>query len=384
MVDEAQGIAGGWVAEYEATLTAATGRKDVVDALHWLGEGRPLTAGAHVASLLPVLVEAADARLPGADAALRFAVRSALGSTLDTSADLVLTDTIIPPHEYGAALGAVVQRIPSGNLADISSAAVVAAQAQNSLVMETLALVAGLSWRDLQARSEARGVALPGEATSAWSMQQLQSAFAVIDDIVCGRGKPQLDGAIAARPVELLLKGSLGWAEIERLRIDGVPYETLLTQRDVGSAWSAHRNRSGAEISRLMACTVLEALYAEKVACWSMVGDAPVSKKFLAAQVGILSKPPGQLSIVTRGINGKARYAVLTAIARDGGTARKTGATLLKLPERFSVPAALVLIGTGWADRGESDDLVRAYGGRVYTEHTLADLAHLAGTVGGG
>ncbi|MGK3957669.1 hypothetical protein ACLKOZ_15935 [Arthrobacter sp. R4] len=69
---------------------------------------------------------------------------------------------------------------------------------------------------------------------------------------------------------------------------------------------------------------------------------------------------------------------MLVAIARDGGTARKTAATFLSLPESFALPAALVLVGTGWADRSESDKLVRAFGGRIYTEHTLQELAVLA------
>ena len=50
--------------------------------------------------------------------------------------------------------------------------------------------------------------------------------------------------------------------------------------------------------------------------------------------------------------------------------------------KKIVVPAVLVLFGTGWADRGESDDLVRAYGGRLYTEQTLDGLASLAASVG--
>ena len=117
---------------------------------------------------------------------------------------------------------------------------------------------------------------------------------------------------------------------------------------------------------------------------WSAEGDAAVAKSFLGSKAGVSGKPPGQLSVVTRGQDGAAGYAVLVAIARDGGTARKTAATLLQLPKKFTVPAVLVLFGTGWADRGESDDLVRAYSGRLYTEHTLTDLARLTASVGGG
>lgn len=128
---------------------------------------------------------------------------------------------------------------------------------------------------------------------------------------------------------------------------------------------------------------VLVALDKSAVNYWSSEGDEPVAKNFLGSKAGVSGRPPGQLSVVTRSSDGSAGYAVLVAVARDGGTARKTAATLLQLPAKFNVPAVLVLFGTGWADRGESDDLIRAYGGRVYTENTLTHLAAMAGAVRG-
>lgn len=367
--------------EHESTLLAATGRTDLVDAIHWIAEGRPVS-GVDGASILRAVVAAAGSGVRGADAALRTAVRSALRSTLDTSADLVLTDSIVPPHRYQAALATVARRTPSGTLSDITSATVMAAQIDDSLVIETLGLVAGLSWRDLQTRSQARGVPLPGNSQAAWNPSQVLGAFRVIDDIVRAQVEPQLAGAVAARPLELLLEGSGGWDVVEKLRTDGVDYGTLLAQRDVGGAWSAHRNRSNNEISKLMVRRVLSALDDQSVGYWSTEGNEAVAKSFLGGLAGVAGKPPGQLSVVTRGTDGAAGLAVLVAIARDGGTARKTAATLLQLPKKITVPAVLVLCGTGWADRGESDDLVRAYGGHLYTEQTLDGLASLAACVG--
>lgn len=368
--------------EHESALLAGTGRTDLVDALHWIAEGRPVL-GVDGARILTAVVAAADSGVRGADAALRTAVRSALRSTLDTSADLVLTDSIVPPHRYQAALANVARRTPSGTLSDITSATVLAAQADDPLVIETLGLVAGLSWRDLQARSQARGVSLPGDSQGSWNPSQVLGAFRVIDEIVRDQVEPQLVGAVAARPLELLLDGSVGWNAIENLRADGVGYGTLLAQRDVGSAWSAHRNRSNNEISKLMVRRVLSTLDDHGVRYWSTEGDEPVAKTFLGGRAGVAGKPPGQLSVVTRCADGAAGLAVLVAIARDGGTARKTAATLLQLPKKIGVPAVLVLFGTGWADRGESDDLVRAYGGRLFTEQTIDGLASLAACVGG-
>lgn len=154
-----------------------------------------------------------------------------------------------------------------------------------------------------------------------------------------------------------------------------------MAQRDVGSAWSAHRNRTNREISRLMVLRLLEALDAVGVSYWSTDGKHHVPKKFLAGKAMKQGKTLGQLSVVTRDSEGKGRYAVLIAVARDGGTARKSAATVLKLPERLVLPGVAVLLDAGWSERGESDDLVRAFAGRVYTERNLPDLAAMAAAV---
>ena len=288
-------------------------------------------------------------------------------------------------HRYQAALANVARRTRQEHSSTSQRTAVLAAQADDPLVIETLGLVAGLSWRDLQARSQARGLPLPGDSEGAWSPSQVTERLQGDR-----RHRVRSSRAPARRCRGRSARWSCswtvltGWGEVEKLRTGGVSYGTLLAQRDVGSAWSAHRNRSNNEISRLMVRRVLSALDDADVGYWSAEGDAAVAKSFLGRKAGVSGKPPGQLSVVTRGQDGAAGYAVLVAIARDGGTARKTAATLLQLPKRFTVPAVLVLFGTGWADRGESDDLVRAYGGRLYTEHTLTDLARLAAAVGGG
>lgn len=365
-------------------LLRATGRPSVRDALHWIEEGRSLTNAVNPSALLAALVAAADAGLVGADVALRVAVRSALRSTLDTSADLVLTDTITSPGLYQGALALVAEHTVTGTLADVTVSAVMAAQTSDPNVIVAFALVAGLSWRDLQDRAAAREVPLPGLPDRQWTSSQVRTAFAIIDEVVCGGVKPQIPGAVAARPLELLLEGRTGWESVEALRTHGVSYGTLLAQRDVGSAWSAHRNRTNTEISKLMIARVLGALDGQGVEYWSLEGTSPVTREVMARHAGAGSRPPGQLAAVTKRPGGQSGYAVLVAIARDGGTARKTAATLLNVPGQVKAPAALVLFGTGWAGRGESDGLVRAYEGRIFTEHNLDHLAELAATVGDG
>ena len=358
-------------------LLELTGRRDVVDALHWIAEGRPLVGGL-TDQVLMALVRATDSGLTGAGPALRTASRAALRSTLDTSADLVLTDTIVPASNYDRALEAVAVRTSTGTLSAINARAVGAAQAVDPLVIEALGLVAGLSWRDLGDRSAARGIPLPRASAGPWSPTQIQSAFTIVDEVVTGRVTPQLEGALGARPMELLLARATAWEDVESLRMQGVSYGTLLAQRDVGSAWSAHRNRTNNEISRLMVVRVLEELDRAGVRYWAIHGENPVPKTFLSGKVVRGTTAPGQLSVVTRRPGDEAGCAVLVAVARDGGTARKTAATLLKVPQTFEVPAALVVMGTGWADRSESDGLVRAFAGRVYTEHNLSAFAAMA------
>lgn len=369
----------GLLAVHRGPLLAATGRSDLSDALGWIAERRQMTGVIPTNRLLTALVAAADADLPHAKAALREASRSALSSDLDTSADLLSTDTIVPPYRYDKALADVAGCVATGSLEETTPGAVGAAQSANADVIETLGLVAGLSWRDLRDRAAERGMPLPTKAAARWQNSQIKAVFDIVDEVVTGRGQAQLVGAVAARPLELLLglQGT-GWAAVEALRTNRVTYGTLLAQRDVGSAWSAHRNRTNNEISRLMVVRLLEALDASGVTYWSTVGPNPVDKKFLAGKAVQRGRTLGQLSVVTRDAAGRPRYAVLIAVARDGGTARKSAATVLKLPAALMLPGVAVLLGTGWSERSESDDLVRAFEGRVYNERTLPDLAAMA------
>jgi len=362
--------------EHLQALFDATGRTTVSDALHWIAEQRQLRGRQD--RLLIALVAATESGLPQSAAALRVASRQALNSTLDTSADLLATSTITPPHQYQQALAAIVDRTTGGSLSTITVDAVGAAQNENPLVVEALALTAGLSYRDLQDRARARGTTLPGGSRQAWQHAQIRVAFEVINEVVQGIGTPQLEGAVAARPLELLLPKATGWEAIEALRSGGVSYGTLLAQRDVGSAWGAHRNRTNNEVSRLMVRHLLDALDSHGVAYWSTEGQTPMKKQYLADKAVSSGETPGQLTVVTRGSDGQGTLAVIVAVARDGGSARKSAATVLKLRNHLKLPGAAVLIGTGWAGRSESDALVRTFKGRIFNEHSLEDLAELA------
>jgi hypothetical protein len=364
-----------------SVLLAVTGRAGVGDALRWIAEHRSLRS-TPLHHLLDALVAAANGGLADADAALRVTVRRALSSAVDTSTDLLETDTIRPPKDYDDALAAIAGFTSTETLVGITADAVAAALRECAHVIEALGQVAGLAWRDLRDRVAARGTTLPRDPGGPWQMSQISAVCAVVDEVVRGVGTARLAGAVSARPLELLLNttGATGWAAVEELRKGGVSYGTLLAQRDVGGSWGAHRNRTASAVGKLVTTELLTALTAAEVTYWSTAGPKSdrVPTQFLAKHAARVGSVPGQLAVVARGDDGSARLAIFVAVARDGGTARKTGATLLKIPPELTIPGAVVLIGPGWAHRGESDDLVRAFEGRVFTDRTLSELAELA------
>jgi hypothetical protein len=66
-------------------------------------------------------------------------------------------------------------------------------------------------------------------------------------------------------------------------------------------------------------------------------------------------------------------YAVTFTLAKDGGSARKSGGTKIRMV-RPRVPVAIVALGPGWAQRRETADLVRSFAGAIFTELTLDAL----------
>ena len=171
----------------------------------------------------------------------------------------------------------------------------------------------------------------------------------------------QLEGAASARPIELMFGESeeVGWDAVSNLLHDGVGYETLLAQRAVGGAWLSHRQATAGHIPALIADEV----------CTAMEG-AGLQLRRGAGVGGGTSKPglrdllggePGQVGIVVVSNRGEPRLAIAISVARDGGTARKSGGRLRMLPAQFDAPAAVLLIGHGWAERGESLELIRAF-----------------------
>lgn len=370
-------------AESEAVILEATGRAALHDALQWITEGRRLRGGTASHRVLEALAALRDGPLGAqASAATSRLARTAVQSDVDTSIDLLALDTVIRPDQYRRALDHLATFTVSRTLASVTAEAVAAAQAGNPLVIPTLCQVAGLSYRDLTDRAADRGSTLPGSASGDWTQEQVAVAFAVVDEVISGTGHSRLPGATPARPVELLMPAaSSGWTAVEALMRDGVPYEVLLTQRAVGGAWLAHRNSTTTLLGPILGAQLCERLDHRGVAYWRGTAlGGEVSKRQLGQLIGRQGEA-AQVGLVTRGADKQPSLGVAIAVARDGGTARKTAGKLLQLPAHLRVPAAVVLLGPGWAERGETAELVPSFGGRVFTERSLDQLAELAETL---
>ena len=59
--------------------------------------------------------------------------------------------------------------------------------------------------------------------------------------------------------------GVSGWDAVEALWVGGVPYQVLLTQRAVGGAWLAHRNRTSTKLAPLLADRLCQELQARHI-----------------------------------------------------------------------------------------------------------------------
>jgi hypothetical protein len=381
----------------EQQLQEITRRSTTADALAWISEGRSIARPFELAALLNALAavadEATDSHLAElADRALNLVCRAEVRSELDPSTEVLALETIPRPAQYRAALEALAARTASRTLCDVTLAAVGGAQGDDPHVMSTLCAVAGLSYRDLKSRTAP--IRLPGHAAGRWQHEQLQAAFAVIDKIVKGSVASSTAAARPMRPVEHLLPDvddpdrqedrRLGWTLVEDLRAHGVPFEVFLTQRVVGSSWGAHRN-STSNLVQGEVTTALCDLLAERGVQFDRLSRNAASRELLArvgagpAEAGEGDEEQnegGQVTVLIHNDEGFA-HAIVVSVARDGGTASKSGAKLTLVPARLGIPSSVVLVGPGWAQRNETSDLVRAFSGRVYTERTLASLVSM-------
>jgi hypothetical protein len=356
----------------EDPLFVATGRTSLDEAVAWIAEDHPLASGTDTNAVLQALVSLPQSIMYRERAIQRLA-RENSRSTLDTASVLFGIEGVVAPTAYRKALDVLAWKSPSKTLQGLTPHSVAAAQHADGRVMETLALMAGLSYRDLHERL---GSLLPKDPPSIWSSAQIAGAFAVIDSIVRGNEPCGFAGARAARPIELIFPHSAsasndeGWTTLERLRCGATTYELLLAQRAVGSAWLAHRNRTSGLISGFLAARVCELLAGRGLEYRrSQLVGGTESEATIEHFAGIAK----QIGVVVLDHKHGAIAGVSFSVARDGGTARKTAGRLKDL-RRARIPIYLVLAGRGWASRNETAELATTFDGRLYADHHLERL----------
>jgi len=356
------------------TLRSATGRDSVADALAWIAEGHPLNSSVPLHAVTAAALAAERTGAPHAGDAVVVITQHLVRSTLDPATMLFDEEAMPNAQSLRHALDVLAAKCTAGSLSEITATAVRNAQHASSGVMEVLCVLAGITFDELGDRLP--GVSLPGDVRGPWDTPQLNLAFGQIDAIIRGTATATVSDAMPSRPVELVERvagpsAARGWARIEELRTGGVPYELLLAQRVVGSAWGQHRNRTSRRPTRAVALDLRERLRArgfDVVLVSGYGGDAS------QADVKELVGGSADLALVVRSAGDYSSfYAVTFMLAKDGGSARKSAGTKIKMV-RPRVPVAVVTLGMGWAERRETADLVRSFDGAIFTELTLNSL----------
>lgn len=356
----------------EAFLCRVTRQDAIDDAIDWLADGLPLQEHCDPRSLIRAVARTSD-RSARREAALRRLARELTTSSIDSAEFLFGIQELPPPSRYSESLHALATRCPSRGLDSISASVVIEAQRDDPFVIAALCAVAGISYKDLTGRIDGttgRSDVVP------MSPAQLRAAFAIIDAAVRGTGVALLEGALPAQPLELLpaLEGTAGWAEVERLRLGGVPYGVMLAQRAFGGAWLAHRNRTSGNIPALLAgklCAELEARGVGHLRSTAVGGDTSPSA------LARLTEADKQVGVIVLDAAANPVFAVIFSAARDHGTARASAGRLLAMERRKrELPIAVCIAGPGWAKRHETADLAVGFDGYLYSDESLDELVN--------
>lgn len=121
--------------------------------------------------------------------------------------------------------------------------------------VETLCHVVGVAYGDAKKWFAPSG---------SWNEDNIRKLLAYFDGLVEGRGDRVVPNTEPSRAIELLETG--GWARLDQLRTDGVPYSLLLAQRAVGGAWLQHKNQTATRLNAVTARLVCDELSARDIA----------------------------------------------------------------------------------------------------------------------
>jgi hypothetical protein len=308
------------------------------------------------------LVQVIDETSEADTRALRRVTREVARSEVDTSRVVFDAGSLPRPADFAAAMEELTSR-GNGSLGGLTPRAVLRAQYANPLAIETLCLAAGVAFSDAKEWF--------GSGSETWTLEQVTELWSYVDNLVEGRVESPIADSEAARAIELIDNPQGGWAILDRLRTEGVPYELLLAQRSAGGVWLQHKNRTS-KFPNIAAADLLCASLRKKRIDFrrSSIVGGKAKQRDLQELSGIADK---RIGVVAIGDDERATFAVAFSAARDGGTARANGDGLLQIPIT-SLPLAIVLTGLGWARRPETDRLARRYGGRIFTERSIDDL----------
>jgi|NGEPerStandDraft_6_1074524.scaffolds.fasta_scaffold36195_1 hypothetical protein len=352
--------------ERDQVLLHASGRATLPEAVLWFSEDHPVLDGASPQCVIEALLDL-PGDTPHLEDALRAVVREAAASSLDPSSVLFNVDAIDPPRSVRACLDSLAEHSSSNDLTGLTPSSVAAALREEPETMKVIALIAGLTPNELRRRI---GESAP--KGSSWTQRQIESALRVVTLIIDGTVESLVPGAEPARPVELVFdeeSRSTGWARINAMWSGGVPYEVLLTQRLVGSAWQNHRNSTSSALGTVLTaglCNRLDQLGTPYLRSRTKGGEHDLTKVSPIGKV---------VAVMTRPGPGADPWSVIVSVANDTGTANKTAAQLCDLVAGAG-HVAVLLAGPGWAERlPETTQLARQVGGHIYTERDLAALA---------
>lgn len=158
---------------------------------------------------------------------------------------------------------------------------------------------------------------------------------------------------------------------VENLRLHGVPYEILLSQRAAGGSWLAHRNRTSSKLAPLVADRLCRELDEHRVV---YMRSRSIGGSTSPADMSLVSGCDKQLGLLIINHTKQAVFGVIFAIARDSGTASKSASQLRAMKRSPDLPIAVVVAGPGWAARNETAALALDFEGRLYSEQSLARL----------
>lgn len=352
-----------------ARLLEATRRSTLDEALSWIADGYAILGDEQ--QVLRDLAALPDG--PERRRASQTLTRRLSASKVDSATMLFRIDTVAPASAYQAALDHLASFTRDKTLRTTDAKAVLAAQRDEPFTLQALCAVAGLSYSDLQERT----AGLPPAPKGPWEPSQVKAAFRVIDAIVIGTVQSDLPGATPMQPYDLIpglgeASPEAGWARVESQRAGGVPYEVLLGQRAAGGAWLAHRNTTSGLLNHPIAqrlCDALDARGIDYLRATSVGGNEPSSR--LQATAGA----DAQIGMLALDSRDQPVYAVAFSSARDSGTASKNANRLRNMARDPDLPMAVVVAGPGWSARNETADLAMAFGGRLFSDQAIEDLA---------